>query len=232
MIRTSHTAPATRRPPDWRRSAACLTEDSELFFPVGTEGPWAVQIEQAKAVCRRCPSVDACLTFALNEGVASGIFGGLTEHERNSLQRSAARNHLTAANMADAADEVRQPARERTLATILEDGAVHLHNGHLGWNGAPKTGFGGRFYTAKQIAFIVDRGRPPEGPVRAGCTVGECILPAHLTDLAERGWCGSRAGYQRHRAAGEEACAPCRKANANADNRLRRTGTTKVLASR
>lgn len=40
--------------------------------------------------------------------------------------------------------------------------------------------------------------------------------------------CGTRAGYQRHLRLGEKACDPCRQANTDADNRLRRTGTTKA----
>ena len=117
----------------------------------------------------------------------------------------------------------------QTLQTIFDANKVPLHGGHLGWQGALKTGFGGRFYTAKQIAFVVDRGRMPDGPVKAGCSREGCILPAHLSDLAERGYCGTRGGYQRHRAAGEEACPACRQANAKADARLRRTGTSRVL---
>jgi hypothetical protein len=42
--------------------------------------------------------------------------------------------------------------------------------------------------------------------------------------------CGTRSGYLRHRKNGEEACAACRQANTDADNRLRRTGTTKAAA--
>lgn len=42
--------------------------------------------------------------------------------------------------------------------------------------------------------------------------------------------CGTRSGYQRHRNAGEPACDACRQANTDADNRLRRTGTTKQAA--
>lgn len=38
--------------------------------------------------------------------------------------------------------------------------------------------------------------------------------------------CGTRGGYRKHRQNGEQACDPCRQANAAADNRLRRTGTT------
>lgn len=38
--------------------------------------------------------------------------------------------------------------------------------------------------------------------------------------------CGTRGGYQKHQRNGETACAPCRQANADADRRLRDTGTT------
>lgn len=40
--------------------------------------------------------------------------------------------------------------------------------------------------------------------------------------------CGTRAGYKRHLREKTEICAPCRKANTDADNRLRRTGTSKA----
>src|SRR5690625_5826766 len=49
-------APRRRIRMDWRHDAACLTEDPELFFPIGNTGPALVQIEEAKAVCRRCRS--------------------------------------------------------------------------------------------------------------------------------------------------------------------------------
>lgn len=42
--------------------------------------------------------------------------------------------------------------------------------------------------------------------------------------------CGTRRGYQKHRRDGEPACDACRQANTDADNRLRRTGTTKAMA--
>ncbi|CAM5591620.1 WhiB family transcriptional regulator [Streptomyces purpurascens] len=42
--------------------------------------------------------------------------------------------------------------------------------------------------------------------------------------------CGTRAGYQKHLREKTEICAPCRQANTDADNRLRRTGTTKASA--
>ena len=56
---------------DWRHHAACRDEDPELFFPIGTSGPALLQVEQAKAVCRRCSVTDACLQWALESGQVS-----------------------------------------------------------------------------------------------------------------------------------------------------------------
>lgn len=42
--------------------------------------------------------------------------------------------------------------------------------------------------------------------------------------------CGTRRGYRKHRRNDEQACDPCRWANAAADRRLRTTGSTKKLA--
>ncbi len=46
---------------DWRHESACRDEDPELFFPIGNTGPALLQIEEAKAVCRRCDVItSAC----------------------------------------------------------------------------------------------------------------------------------------------------------------------------
>lgn len=75
---------------DWRHSAACLGEDPELFFPIGNTGPALIQIDEAKAVCRRCEVIDTCLKWALDTGDA-GVWGGLSEDERHALKRRKAR---------------------------------------------------------------------------------------------------------------------------------------------
>ncbi|WP_457659213.1 WhiB family transcriptional regulator [Streptomyces microflavus] len=62
-----------------------------MFFPIGTTGPALIQIEEAKAVCRRCPSMEQCLQWALENGQDQGVWGGLSEDERRALKRRAAR---------------------------------------------------------------------------------------------------------------------------------------------
>ena len=72
---------------DWRHDAICRDEDPELFFPIGTSGPALLQVEQAKAVCRRCPVTEECLSWALESGQDAGVWGGMSEDERRAVKR-------------------------------------------------------------------------------------------------------------------------------------------------
>jgi len=72
---------------EWRDHAACRDTNPDLFFPVGTTGPAIEQIEQAKAVCRTCPSQAPCLEFALATNQDSGVWGGTSEEERRKLRK-------------------------------------------------------------------------------------------------------------------------------------------------
>jgi WhiB family redox-sensing transcriptional regulator len=92
--------------PDWRDRAACLDEDPELFFPIGTSGPAQAQIEDAKAVCARCPVLAECRTWALeNPNLAGfGVFGGLSEDERKTEVRRRRRRSAAARQTVQEAD--------------------------------------------------------------------------------------------------------------------------------
>jgi WhiB family redox-sensing transcriptional regulator len=79
---------------DWRHEAACRDEDPELFFPIGTTGPALHQIDEAKAVCRRCTVNTDCLDWALETGQDAGVWGGLSEDERRALKRRSLRAHI------------------------------------------------------------------------------------------------------------------------------------------
>jgi WhiB family redox-sensing transcriptional regulator len=82
---------------DWRHRAACRDEDPELFQPIGSTGPALLQIEDAKAVCFRCPVQAACLEWALAVPIEHGVLGAASEDERRSMRRRAARDRLKAA---------------------------------------------------------------------------------------------------------------------------------------
>jgi WhiB family redox-sensing transcriptional regulator len=79
---------------DWVHRARCKDEDPELFFPIGTAGPAAAQIEEAKAICMQCEVRSECLEWAMSTGQDAGVWGGLSEEERRALRRTRRRNEL------------------------------------------------------------------------------------------------------------------------------------------
>jgi WhiB family redox-sensing transcriptional regulator len=81
---------------DWRNDAACLDENPELFFPIGTTGPAILQTEEAKQVCRRCHVRQQCLEWALETDQDHGVWGGMSEDERRALKRRSARRRMSA----------------------------------------------------------------------------------------------------------------------------------------
>ncbi|WP_431039362.1 WhiB family transcriptional regulator [Streptomyces sp. P6-2-1] len=69
-------------PEDWKEGALCAQIGPDFFFP---EPGGSVQ--DAKRVCRSCPSRRACLEHALARDERYGVWGGLSEKERGRLRR-------------------------------------------------------------------------------------------------------------------------------------------------
>lgn len=76
---------------DWRHRAACLDQDPELFFPIGSSGPALAQAERAKQVCNTCEVMETCLSWALETNQDAGVWGGMAEDERRALRRRGVR---------------------------------------------------------------------------------------------------------------------------------------------
>lgn len=74
---------------DWQMQAACRGMDSELFFhPDGQRGSARAQREQtAKKICASCPVIQQCREHALKVREPYGVWGGLTEDEREQILR-------------------------------------------------------------------------------------------------------------------------------------------------
>ena len=72
---------------EWQLEAACRGMDSATFFHPRAERNAAREqrIAQAKAVCRTCPAIAACLAHALQVREPYGIWGGLSEDERAAM---------------------------------------------------------------------------------------------------------------------------------------------------
>jgi WhiB family transcriptional regulator, redox-sensing transcriptional regulator len=89
----------------WIERGACIEEDPELFFPVGTSGPAMEQAERAKAVCRSCPVLGECLRWSLDTCQDAGVWGGLDEEERRVIRRRRRREAAERTAAARAAED-------------------------------------------------------------------------------------------------------------------------------
>ena len=73
-----------RTEPRWWLDAACAGMDPALFVPDGHSGPYTHvtgrRIEQAKAVCARCPVGDECEADGTDDPLS--IRNGKTPQER------------------------------------------------------------------------------------------------------------------------------------------------------
>ena len=74
---------------DWQIHAACRGMDSDIFFhPDGQRGRARTEREhRAKAICQSCPVLKQCRAHALRVREPFGVWGGLTEDERQAIYR-------------------------------------------------------------------------------------------------------------------------------------------------
>lgn len=64
----------------WRTDGVCAEVDPDLWFPEqGQNAVWA------KRICAGCPVTAECLEAALARDERFGVWGGLTERERDEL---------------------------------------------------------------------------------------------------------------------------------------------------
>lgn len=72
---------------DWQLQASCRGIDSEFFFhPEGERGPRRTARERAaKALCASCPVINECARHAIAVREPYGVWGGLTEDEREEI---------------------------------------------------------------------------------------------------------------------------------------------------
>lgn len=77
-------------PGDWWELAACQTAEPDWFFPISGKGLAEADIARARAVCQQCQVRAKCLDYAVATRQVHGIWGGLTETERQPLSASRA----------------------------------------------------------------------------------------------------------------------------------------------
>ena len=72
---------------DWQLHGACREADPRLFFhPEGERGPARRERDAAaRSVCQACPVMEQCRKHALTVREPYGVWGGLTEDDREAL---------------------------------------------------------------------------------------------------------------------------------------------------
>lgn len=86
---------------EWQLQGACRDVDAELFFhPEGERGSRRSGREtSAKAVCARCPALLRCRDHALRTYEPYGVWGGLSEDDREEIWTAARRRSRPAARV-------------------------------------------------------------------------------------------------------------------------------------
>lgn len=69
--------------PEWRNAAVCRAhpEETDDFF----NGKRSAK--KIKEYCSQCPVTQQCWTYAVNNGIMHGVWGGRTQHELQAAVR-------------------------------------------------------------------------------------------------------------------------------------------------
>jgi WhiB family redox-sensing transcriptional regulator len=72
---------------DWQLLGACRSSDPDVFFhPDNERGPRRRnRDEAAKAICATCPVIAECARHALTVREPYGVWGGLSEDDREAM---------------------------------------------------------------------------------------------------------------------------------------------------
>ena len=95
---------------EWQLEGACREADPRLFFhPEGERGPARRKRDEAAVkVCATCPVLQECRNHGLSVREPYGVWGGLTEEDREEVyaqERRARREQRQAARQAAAAKQ-------------------------------------------------------------------------------------------------------------------------------
>jgi hypothetical protein len=96
-------------PLGWAGDALCREHPEISFFPETD-----ALTNDAKAVCRECPVIDDCLTYALADDSLVGVWGGTTERERSNYRETRPRSRDPA--LASTTARARRVARHKATA--------------------------------------------------------------------------------------------------------------------
>ncbi|MDA8278142.1 MAG: WhiB family transcriptional regulator [Actinomycetota bacterium] len=67
----------------WMADGNCKDVPADLFFPTDGAG-----VEIAKRICQDCPVIERCLTYAIENKIDHGVWGGESERARRRIARA------------------------------------------------------------------------------------------------------------------------------------------------
>ena len=70
---------------DWMDDAACIGSEVTFFEGEGRGRPKANYLSAAQKICQGCPVRKDCLTFALDNKLGYGVWGGKTPAQRRKI---------------------------------------------------------------------------------------------------------------------------------------------------
>jgi len=92
---------------EWRASAKCAGEDTDMFYPPRDKEKYKVIATQAKSICNggagtsACPVRKECLWDAVQRDEPHGIWGGMSHRERNALVRKWEKKYASEMSLKD-----------------------------------------------------------------------------------------------------------------------------------
>jgi WhiB family redox-sensing transcriptional regulator len=82
---------------DWQARGLCRGVEPEVFFPISEEDAW-----RAKEICAACNVRESCLVFSLTNRERYGVWGGVTEKERQDMFRRGVAQRVLSKALQDA----------------------------------------------------------------------------------------------------------------------------------
>lgn len=80
---------------EWQKEGLCRGIEPEVFFPVAEEDAW-----RAKEICNACPVKEPCLVASLRNRERYGVWGGVSEKERQDMFRRGVAQRILSGDLA------------------------------------------------------------------------------------------------------------------------------------
>jgi WhiB family redox-sensing transcriptional regulator len=104
----------------WRKDSYCKGMGPDLFFPQMSETlNMPLMISKARLVCAGCKVRKECVSFALENHIKYGVFGGTTPQERRKMKVETATGLMPASKVINDLRKVRKYNKDTGSKTLI-----------------------------------------------------------------------------------------------------------------